>query len=202
MRDNYRHVSVLTQIAKFMGQHGAHLGPVGLRWAQCWPREPCYQGTVVYIKKETLMNDQLTDYLLAIRNKLLCAFPRKYSCRSLLIKTVDEWKTALDNSYVTGAVFYGPTQCLWLPPMWFVDCIAGVMLITSIIRLWASRRPGLGFFRPKPVSSGQNGKNWIKPVLSSFFHPKLSKTDQNWTKQWTVWSKWSFRSITCQQVKS
>ena len=42
--------------------------------------------------------------------------------------------------------------------------------------------PGLGFFRPKPVSSGQNGKNWIKPVLSSFFRPKLSKTDQNWTK--------------------
>ena len=60
---------------------------------------------------------------------------------------------------------------------------------------------GLGFFRPKPVSSGQNGKNWIKPVLSSFFRPKLSKTDQNWTKQWTVWSKWSFRSITFQQVK-
>ena len=26
------------------GQHGAHLGPVGPRWAPCWPREPCYQG--------------------------------------------------------------------------------------------------------------------------------------------------------------
>ena len=24
--------------------HGAHLGPVGLRWAPCWPQEPCYQG--------------------------------------------------------------------------------------------------------------------------------------------------------------
>ena len=32
-----------TQIAKFMGQHGAHLGPVGPRWAPCWPHEPCYQ---------------------------------------------------------------------------------------------------------------------------------------------------------------
>ena len=21
-------------------------GPVGPRWAQCWPHEPCYQGTV------------------------------------------------------------------------------------------------------------------------------------------------------------
>ena len=26
------------------GQHGVHLGPVGSRWAPCWPHEPCYQG--------------------------------------------------------------------------------------------------------------------------------------------------------------
>ena len=26
------------------GQHWAHLGPVGSRWAPCWPHEPCYQG--------------------------------------------------------------------------------------------------------------------------------------------------------------
>ena len=24
--------------------HRAHLGPVGPRWAPCWPHEPCYQG--------------------------------------------------------------------------------------------------------------------------------------------------------------
>ena len=27
------------------GQHGAHLGPVGPRWAPCWPHEPCYLGS-------------------------------------------------------------------------------------------------------------------------------------------------------------
>ena len=26
------------------GQHWAHLGPVGPKWAPCWPHEPCYQG--------------------------------------------------------------------------------------------------------------------------------------------------------------
>ena len=26
------------------GQHGAHLGPTGPRWAPCWPHEPCYLG--------------------------------------------------------------------------------------------------------------------------------------------------------------
>ena len=29
------------------GQHGAHLDPVGPRWAPCCPREPCYQGPLV-----------------------------------------------------------------------------------------------------------------------------------------------------------
>ena len=28
------------------GQHGAHLGPVGPRWAPHWPHEPCYQGII------------------------------------------------------------------------------------------------------------------------------------------------------------
>ena len=31
-------------IARFMGQHGAHLGPTGPRQAPCWPHEPCYLG--------------------------------------------------------------------------------------------------------------------------------------------------------------
>ena len=26
------------------GQHGAHLGPTGPRWAPCWPHEPCNLG--------------------------------------------------------------------------------------------------------------------------------------------------------------
>ena len=34
-----------TQITKFMWPHGAHLGPVGPRWAPCWPHEPCYKGS-------------------------------------------------------------------------------------------------------------------------------------------------------------
>ena len=28
-----------------MGQHRAHLGPLGPRRAPCWPHEPCYQGS-------------------------------------------------------------------------------------------------------------------------------------------------------------
>ena len=33
-----------TQIARFIGPTWGHLGPVGPRWAPCWPDEPCYEG--------------------------------------------------------------------------------------------------------------------------------------------------------------
>ena len=31
------------RLQSLWGQHGAHLDPVGPRWAPCWPHEPCYQ---------------------------------------------------------------------------------------------------------------------------------------------------------------
>ena len=31
-------MDIATLIAEFMGQHGAHLDPVGPRWAPCWPQ--------------------------------------------------------------------------------------------------------------------------------------------------------------------
>ena len=40
---NRSHTMHAQIIARFMGQHGAHLGPVGPGWAPCWPHEPCYQ---------------------------------------------------------------------------------------------------------------------------------------------------------------
>ena len=44
------HVGLVNQGS--WGKHGAHLGPVGPRWAPCWPREPYYQGldwSVIYV---------------------------------------------------------------------------------------------------------------------------------------------------------
>ena len=33
-----------TLIARFVGQHGANMGPTAPRWAPCWPHELCYLG--------------------------------------------------------------------------------------------------------------------------------------------------------------
>ena len=35
------------------GQHGAHLGPVGPRWAPCWSHKPCFQGIVFSVSHFT-----------------------------------------------------------------------------------------------------------------------------------------------------
>ena len=36
--------SILVYKRDWWGQHGAHLGPTGPRWAPCWLHEPCYRG--------------------------------------------------------------------------------------------------------------------------------------------------------------
>ena len=42
------------------GQHGAHLGPIGPRWAPCWSHELCYQGICPQEQRHLLV--QNTDY--------------------------------------------------------------------------------------------------------------------------------------------
>ena len=41
------------------GQHGAHLGPVGPRWAPCGPHEPCYQWCLLYLSCMPFISPQL-----------------------------------------------------------------------------------------------------------------------------------------------
>ena len=43
------------------GQHGAHLGPVGPRWAPCWSHEPCYQRPYWAYHSLTLLSNSLND---------------------------------------------------------------------------------------------------------------------------------------------
>ena len=41
---NYQSFRSLPRELSSRGQHWAHLGPAGPRWAPRWPHEPCYQG--------------------------------------------------------------------------------------------------------------------------------------------------------------
>ena len=43
------------------GQHGAHLGPVGLRWAPCWPHESCYHRRYPIARQSTVCSIACTQ---------------------------------------------------------------------------------------------------------------------------------------------
>ena len=39
----------MSLIARFKGQHAAHLRPAGPRWALCWPDKLCYLGVIQWM---------------------------------------------------------------------------------------------------------------------------------------------------------
>ena len=44
LSDGNMHCVAMPRQQSSWGQHGAHPGPGGPRWAPCWPHEFCYQG--------------------------------------------------------------------------------------------------------------------------------------------------------------
>ena len=67
-RKSLHHQSLIWTRPSSCGQHGTHLGPVGPRWAPCWPHEPCFQGPIisgirVHGKTALLLLDYGMNYL-------------------------------------------------------------------------------------------------------------------------------------------
>ena len=73
---------------------------------------------------ETVMNDQLFGYFLDKFHEFLSAFRKRYSCQSLLLKAVDDWKYALDQNLKTGVVFMDLSKAF--------DCLPHSLLIAKL----------------------------------------------------------------------
>ena len=73
---------------------------------------------------ETVMNDQLLGYFLDKFHEFLSAFRKRYSCQSLLLKAVDDWKYALDQNLITGVVFIDLSKAF--------DCLPHSLLIAKL----------------------------------------------------------------------
>ena len=73
---------------------------------------------------ESVMNDELFEYFLDKFHDFLCAFRRKYSCQSLLLKAVDDWKCALDQNISTGVVFMDLSKAF--------DCLPHGLLVAKL----------------------------------------------------------------------
>ena len=70
------------------------------------------------------MNDQLFGYFLDKFHEFLSAFRKRYSCQSLLLKAVDDWKYALDQNLKTGVVFMDLSKAF--------DCLPHSLLIAKL----------------------------------------------------------------------
>lgn len=73
---------------------------------------------------ESCINDQLTSHFLAIFNDLVSAFRKGYSCQTLLVKVIDDWKIALDHNNYVGALFMDLSKAF--------DCLPHALLISKL----------------------------------------------------------------------
>ena len=74
--------------------------------------------------QESVANDQLYVYCLMIFEKLLCAFRKKYSCQSVLTKMIEDWKLAIHENEIVGALFVDLSKAF--------DCLQHSLIIAKL----------------------------------------------------------------------
>ena len=73
---------------------------------------------------ESVVNDQLLEHFSRLFNDLIGAYRKCYSCQSLLVKCIDNWKNALDKQQHIGALFMDLSKAF--------DCLPHGLIIAKL----------------------------------------------------------------------
>ena len=73
---------------------------------------------------ESTMNDQLLGHFAPIFNNLLNAFRKGHSCQTLLMKCIEDWKSALDENNHVGVLFTDLSKAF--------DCLPHSLLLAKL----------------------------------------------------------------------
>ena len=73
---------------------------------------------------ESVVNDQLFEFFCTLFNDLISAYRKGYSCQSLLLKCVDNWKTALDRKQFVSLLFMDLSKAF--------DCLPHGLIISKL----------------------------------------------------------------------
>ena len=95
----------------------------GMRLNKCNYRPVSILTTISKIY-ESILNDQLCDYFKSIFDVFLSAYRKGYSCQSVLIKFIEDWKDALDNGKIVGALFMDLSKAF--------DCMPHGLLVAKL----------------------------------------------------------------------
>ena len=80
--------------------------------------------TVISKLYESVLNNQMVDHFSELFNILLSAFRKHYNCQSLLLKLIEDIKSALDKGHKTGAVFMDLSKAF--------DCLPHALLLAKL----------------------------------------------------------------------
>ena len=80
--------------------------------------------TVISKLYETILNNQMVNHFRDLFNILSSAFRKHYNCQSLLLKFIEDIKSALDKGHKAGAVFMDLSKAF--------DCLSHALLIAKL----------------------------------------------------------------------